>query len=198
MRAKRNRLMMLALVLSISPGLAQAATDEQKSADELRHLKFLEWEAGDWDATIVLSDPAGGEPQQFWGEQTDREGACGLWLITDLRMVAGKDGAEPPPYEGHGVLGYDPDKKKLVGIWIDSSTDWLATAEGSLDAAGKTLTLDVASRDPASGGPMTRQFVTTRLAADHRRLEIFVPLPDGGRLGVATIDYRRRTTERTD
>ena len=37
MRARRTNLMMLALILSITGGLVQATTDEQKPADELRH-----------------------------------------------------------------------------------------------------------------------------------------------------------------
>jgi hypothetical protein len=159
-------------------------TPDTRAADA---RAFLEWEAGTWDCTITLVDPASGTSQRFDGVQTDRLGACGLWLITDLRLVA--DGAPAPPYEGHGVLGWDPHEEKLVGLWVDSKTDWLATAEGGV--SGDVLTLDVQARDPATRAPFVLRYVTTRVDEDRRRLEVLAPTPAGGRVAIARIDSTR-------
>ena len=156
------------------------------------HLSFLEWESGTWDADITLHAPDGQETR-FRGEQTDEIGGCGQWLITDLSMVASPSGEDPPPYQGHGVLGFDPAEQKLVGIWVDSNTNWLAVAEGTVDAKGRQLTLEVEGRNPATGEPMMQEYVTTRLGENSRRLEVFIPTPDGGRFKAATIDYTRRS-----
>ena len=41
---------------------------------------------------------------------------------------------------------------------------------------------------------MIQQYVTTRVDEGTRRLEVFVPTPDGGRMAVATIEYKRRAS----
>ena len=106
-------------------------------------------------------------------------------------MKADDDGAASP-YEGHGVLSFDPKLGKLVGVWVDSKTTWLATAEGSLGDGGRTLTLNVERRHPVTGEVMMQRFVTTRTSDDTRRLEIFFPAPGGDYMRVAKFDYTRR------
>lgn len=185
--------LILAVLLTLSlagPTFAADAVSEDPVA--ARHKAFLEWETGEWDAVITMPHPGGGEPQRYVGEQTDRFSGCGQWLVTELAMVAGKDGEEPPPYEGHGVLGFDPAKQRLTGIWVDSKTDWLAVAEGTVDAEGETLTLEVEGRNPATGEPQTWRFVTTRVGPDRRRLEVLVPVPGSAPLTAAVIEYTRR------
>jgi hypothetical protein len=46
------------------------------------------------------------------------------------------------------TVGYDPQKKKYVGTWVDSVTPYLWTYEGSLDASGRILTLETEGRIP--------------------------------------------------
>ena len=154
------------------------------------HQAFLKWEVGVWDATITM--PADdGTSVTYEGEQVDRLGACGLWLITDLRLT----GEGAPPYEGHGLLGFDPKKGKLVGVWVDPRTTWLAVSEGEVSADGRKLTLEVEGRNPLTGAPIVMEYVTTKVAEDRRRLEVFMPLPDGGRMLAARIDSARRSKE---
>jgi hypothetical protein len=175
---------LFALALS---GLAAAASlQPAREAAEL-HREFLEWEVGVWDATITMFTPDG--ELVFEGEQTDRLGACGAWLITDLAM---KPAEGAPPYEGHGVLGFDPEKKRLVGLWADSRTDWLATAEGEVSPDGKQLMLAVDGRHPVTREPIVQEWITTRLGPDRRRLEVFLPLgQDGELVMISRIVYER-------
>lgn len=187
-----STLSLIALLTLALAGFAFAAEDAAEDPVAAHHKAFLEWEKGEWDAVVTMPNPGGGEPRRYAGEQTDRFSGCGQWLVTELAMVAGEDGEEPPPYEGHGVLGFDPAKQRLTGIWADSRTTWLAVAEGTVDAEGKTLTLDVEGRDPATGEPQTWQFVTTRVGPDRRRLEVLVPVPGSDPLPAAVIEYTRR------
>ena len=190
----RRSLTILALGALLAVAIHAGPTAESDRGPEAaRHMEFLEWEAGEWEAEVrLVADSPQASPKRYRAEQTDRIGGCGLWLITDMRMLPGQDGSEAPPYEGHGVLGFDPAKNRLVGVWIDSKTDWLGVAEGTLDPLGRQLTLEVEGRNPATGEPMPQRFVTTRLGQDRRRLEISVPAPDGDWFQVATIDYTRR------
>ena len=41
--------------------------------------------------------------------------------------------------------------------------------------------------------PRQAEELTTRLGENSRRLEVFIPTPDGGRFKAATIDYTRRS-----
>jgi len=157
------------------------------SDDEARHLDFLQWEVGQWSTDITMYTAPDQPPVQFKGRQVDRMSGCGQWLVTDLSMVAGDDDATAPPYEGHGVLGWDPVKKKLVGIWVDSSRTWLATAEGIVDESGDVLTLRIQDRHPESGKPMVTIFQTTRIDADTRQLDVFIEDPSGERIPVGRI-----------
>jgi hypothetical protein len=172
------------LVLASS---ALAVTGPSDSDVDARHRAFLEWEVGTWDATIALPGPDGGEVL-LSALQTDRLGACGQWLITDLVMT----GEGAPPYEGHGVLGYDPEKERLVGVWVDPQTSWLTVAEGRVSEDGRTLTLAVEGRHPVTRLPREEEWVTTRLADDRRRLEGFVRGEDGERVRFYRIDSVRR------
>ena len=190
-----NHILLSILLSTVLCGvLATAAAFTQPAApsdDEGRHLAFLQWEVGRWSTDITMYTAPDQPPMQFKGRQVDRMSGCGLWLVTDLSMVAGDDGATAPPYEGHGVLGWDPVKEKLVGIWVDSSRTWLATAEGTVDESGDVLTLRIQDRHPESGKPMVTIFQTTRIDADTRQLDVFIEDPSGERIPVGRILSKR-------
>ncbi len=170
--------------LATATALSQPAAP---SSDEARHLDFLQWEVGRWSTDITMYTAPDQPPAQFKGRQVDRMSGCGWWLVTDLSMVAGDDGATAPPYEGHGVLGWDPVKEKLVGVWVDSARTWLATAEGTVDESGDVLTLRIQDRHPQSGEPMVTIFQTTRIDADTRQLDVFIKDASGERIHVGRI-----------
>jgi len=191
----RFRHSILIFVLASLPAgiLLAGSSEEATSPIAILYNDFLGWEAGEWDATISVLKADGSGMDHFVGQQIDRLGACGSWLLTDLTLLASKPGEEVPPYAGHGVLGFDPAKEKLVGLWVDPVTNWLAAAEGTLSADGRTLMLYVDGRHPATGEPMMRLFKTTKKSARHKHLEISIPDGSGGQLTIAEIDYERRS-----
>ena len=200
-RCLRRAIAIAQVLGAISATIALAddlPSNEAARAEEALHRAFLEWEVGTWSATVTLVDLEGGEDTVFPARQTDRLGACGLWLITDLAMEAPAPGVPAPPYEGHGVLGFDPREEGLVGIWVDSKTNWLATASGQVDSDGKRLVLEVDGRHPVTGDPETQRFVTTRVGDDRRRLEINIGTPQGGEVTVAVIEYTRLAESEED
>ena len=155
------------------------------------YLAFLAWEVGTWDATITQVDPNGGPPKVSYAVQTDRLRACGQWLITVLMMVGAEPGAAGS-YEGFGTLGFDPASNKMVGTWVDSLTDFVGVAKGTLNKSGDQLTLRVPSKDPASGAKFTSKWVVKKVNANTRELWIFAPGPDGSNVQIATIRSVRR------
>ncbi len=182
-----ERQLLLMIVGGLLVTAAASARPAALSNDEARHLEFLQWEVGSWSSDITMYTAPDQPPARFRGRQVDRMSGCGLWLVTDLTMVAGDDDTPAPPYEAHGVLGWDPVKEKLVGIWVDSARTWLATAEGTVDESGNVLTLRIQDRHPQSGEPMVTIFQTTRVDADTRQLDVFIEIPSAERIPVAQI-----------
>lgn len=186
-----NHILLSTLLCGLLATAAVFAHSTAPTADEARHLDFIQWEVGSWSADISIYTAPDMPPMKFKGHQIDRMSGCGQWLVTDLTMVAGDDGTPPPPYEGHGVLGWDPVKEKLVGIWVDSSKNWLATAEGTVDTSGNVLTLRIQDRHPESGEPMVTIYKTTRVDADTRQLDVLIENPSGEPIPVAMILSKR-------
>ncbi len=182
-----HHILLTTLICGVVVTAAALTRPAAQSSDEARHLDFLQWEVGRWSTDITMYTAPDQPPAQFKGRQVDRMSGCGLWLVTDLSMVAGDDGATAPPYEGHGVLGWDPIKEELVGVWVDSSRTWLATAEGTVDESGDVLTLRIQDRHPQSGEPMVTIFQTTRVDAVTRQLDVFIEDPSGERIPVGRI-----------
>ena len=157
-------------------------------ADLTPEQEFLQWEQGTWDATIRIYQP-GQPPQEMEGVQKDVLGCCNGWLITNLEMAD----SQASPYEGHGVLGFDPVRKKMVGVWVDSKQNWLGIAEGSVNKDASELILKVESRNPLNGQPMPTRWVVRRVGKDERHLDIHYPRPDGGEFVAVSIHSVRRS-----
>ena len=80
----RRTLSFVVAVFLLAWTVGVAGPEEEPSPDAQRHLDFLDWETGVWDASIRMDSMDGGEWQSFSGEQTDRMGACGAWLVSNM------------------------------------------------------------------------------------------------------------------
>jgi Protein of unknown function (DUF1579) len=138
---KRTALLVL-LVATPFASAALAARARQESPKTAEHA-LLEGMAGTWNAEVQ----AGEEIEK--GTHVSRLGLGGLWLTSDF------DGTlMGAPFQGHEILGWDPEKKKYVGCWVDSMTSALTLTEGTWDAAKKTLTMESLAPDPMTGEKM--------------------------------------------
>jgi hypothetical protein len=61
----------------------------------------------------------------------------GFWVISD--MTGDMGGVNMTAVQ---TIGYDSEKKKYVGTWVDSMMNHLWRYEGEVDSTGKTLTLE--------------------------------------------------------
>jgi hypothetical protein len=141
--------------------------------------KVLTKDVGIWDAEITIRMP-GAPPQQSHGVSKNRLICDGLWLVMDFKN-------ETTGFEGHGVFGYDLQKKKYVGTWVDPMRSFLAPMEGTWDAATKTMTFVV-------DHPPMKWRETTQTVDDATLLyRIFMAPPGQPEAEVMTVTYRRRT-----
>lgn len=133
-------LLMIAALLAA--GLVRVDAQDQpplpKPAKEHEWLKALD---GEWSTDAeAMTEP--GKTVKVKGQASGRS-LGGFWNILENRgefMGA--------PFTGIMTLGYDAEKKKYVGSWVDSMSPVQWKYEGTVDASGKILTLDSEGMSP--------------------------------------------------
>lgn len=181
MRAMRKTAIagfMAALLVLPTVLAAQAPTKEHEWLHQL---------AGQWDADLEIFAEPGKPPMKLKStEDTRRIG--GYWILSEGEVTG-----SPMPFKRALTLGYDPQKKKYVATWMDSNSPNLGIYEGSLDEAGKTLTLEGDMPSPFAPGATVRMRQVIEIKSPDRKvLTTSVQGPDGNWLTLVTLDARRK------
>ena len=112
--------------------------------------EWLKQLAGEWQYEGECTMAPGQPPVKTTGTETGRP-LGGFWVMTENKgEVMGMT------MTGIMTLGYDPEKKKYVGTWIDSMSNHLWRYEGELDPSGKKLTLNTEGPAMDQPGKMAR------------------------------------------
>jgi len=150
--------------------VSTAAAQQPGPGPEHEVLKQLE---GTWDATMEGdSKPSGVSKFKV------RLG--GNWVVNDY-----EGSFEGGTFEGHGLNGYDPMKKKYVMIWTDSMSPNALVMEGDYDKDKKTLTLTGEGAGPE--GQMKFKSVTEFKDKNTMLFKMY-----GGDTVVVSIVYKRK------
>jgi len=160
---------------------AQQAPDMPKPGPEHEMLKKA---VGVWDAVVEMTGPDGAKTTS---KGTETVSMIGFWQVGQFKSeMMGQ------PFEGLGLVTYDPTKKKYVGTWIDSMTPGRATVESEYDAAKGTMTGTM--EGPDMSGKTVRMRETTEWKPDGARVfTMYGPKgADGREPVVMTITYKRR------
>jgi len=89
---------------------------------------------GEWEFKSKCSMP-GQETMEGQGTESSRFAFGGFWLeIEEKGMMKNKD------WSGKGLMGFDPQKKKYCGVWVDSWSPFIGKFEGEADSSGKVFT----------------------------------------------------------
>ena len=138
------------VLMFLSALAVRAAQDQpQVAAPELpkpqKEHEWLKQLAGEWQYDGECTMAPGQPPIKMTGTETIRS-LGGFWVMNENKaQVMGTT------MTGIMTLGYDPQKKKYVGTWVDSMGSHLWRYEGEVDASGKLLTLN--SEGPAMDQP---------------------------------------------
>ena len=176
---------LLPLVLAASLIVGSFSLSSRTSAQEFpqpgpEHALLKEFE-GDWNA--VSKVPDGHESK---GEMTYKMELGGLWLTSHFKSDFG--GLK---FEGRGMDGYDPSKKKFVGVWFDSMSTTPMTFEGETDKDKKTTVMLGEGKGP-DGKAMKFKSVTKVTDKDHHTFTMSTVGPDGKENLMMTIEYTRK------
>jgi hypothetical protein len=157
-------------------------------AEPQKEHQWLQKFVGEWTAEGEAPMEPGKPPTKWKSAETVRS-IGGLWVVCEGRgEMPGGGGASTTIM----TLGYDPQKKRYAGTWVGSMMTHLWVYEGSVDAAGKVLTLDTVGPSFSGDGTMTKyQDVMTFKSDDHRVLTARVLGADGKWTEMMTVDYRR-------
>ncbi len=165
---------------------------QQQSMPETGPLKEHQWLdkfVGEWTFEGEMSMGPEKPLEKFTGSESVRS-IGGRWIMSEAH------GAEAP---GGGAatmvltIGYDPQKKRYVGTWIDSMMSYLWVYEGSVDPAGKIITLSADGPDMSKPGKVAKyKDVTEFETPDHRVLTSHVLRDDGTWHRLMTAHYHRK------
>jgi hypothetical protein len=96
------------------------------------------------------------------------------------------------PFKGHGMTGYDPAKKKYVGVWADSATNALMLSEGTYDAKTKTFLYTGEDTEPYTGKKMKARDTLKLVSADEHVMEMYREPADGKEFKMMEIRFTRK------
>ncbi len=147
---------------------------------------WLEQFVGEWRSEMEMPGAPGQPPQKLEGTERTRS-LAGLWIVSEIR-------GETPAGEMEAVLtlGWDPERKRYVGTWIDSMFNHMWVYEGTLDASGRILTLEAQGPSFSGDGTLaTYRDVVEFESPDAKVLRSSMLGSDGQWTEYMTARYRR-------
>jgi hypothetical protein len=162
--------------------------EEIMQAEPQAQHRWLQKLVGEW-AYEHEAAMAPGEPvQKFTGTETVRS-IGGLWTVGEGRGEMPGGGTATTIM----TLGYDPAKDRFVGTFVGSMMTHLWLYEGTLDGAGRALTLETEGPNFGPGGGTARyKDVIEFHSDDHRTLTSYMRQADGSWTTFMSAHYRRK------
>lgn len=184
----KKGLMFAACAAMLAGGLVWAAVRLQEEPTKPgKEHEFLKNFEGSWTTVGKFIMGPGTDPVESKGTCTAKVGCNGLWLIMDYQGEMMQQ-----PFTGHGVMGYDVDKKKFVSCWADSMSTRLDLAEGMLDEKAKTITLKSTWPDPVAKKDVEWTSVYMVKDKDTWTLQFFMPGEGGKAMETGSIEFKRK------
>jgi hypothetical protein len=140
---------------------------------------------GEWNAAVTMAGAPGQPASTEKGTEIAHSTCNGRWIWSHFsgQMMGA-------PFEGHGIVGYDPNEKKYVSVWIDSMNPCASKALGTYDEATKSFTFTGNCTD-CTGQPMTMHEVLTVKDPSTRLLKMEFKTAD--KTEKMQIEYTRKT-----
>ena len=156
--------LMLAISIVLGATLSGFAEDKTMPVE----LEVLKSYVGVWDAEIEVWSAGPDSPStKFKGVETNRPYG-NHWIASDFDSEhIGQT------IKVHSIVGFDVDKKQLVGTVIDDGP-YAASMTGEYDPKSKTIAWMTHVKAP-DGKPIVQKTVVTEKTADERQLVLSVP-----------------------
>ena len=168
-------------------GACVAQDGAPKAPEPVKEHEWLGRLVGEWESSFEATTGPGQEPMR--GKGSERVRKIGrFWVVAE-----GKADVMGMPMESLLTLGYDAGRKRYVATWVDSMQNHMWKYEGTVDEAGKVLTLETEGPNPMLGGKVTRFRETMELKGkDERVFTSSMMGPDGKWVRFMTVNYKRK------
>jgi hypothetical protein len=180
--------LVIALLLVATVLRAEEPSKMPQMPSPVKEHEWLKQFVGEWDSEVEITMEPGKPPQKGKGSERSRM-LGGFWLVAE-----GKGEMEGmPAMTSRLTLGYDPEKGKYVGTWVDSMNSYLWVYEGTVDATGKILTLETEGPCPMKPGLVRFKEVIEFKSADHRVFTSSMQEDDRKWVQMVSAQYRRKS-----
>jgi hypothetical protein len=139
---------------------------------------YLKKMAGTWDCTMKMMGQEGKAVANY-------KMLGDFWLIGDFEGDAGG-----MKFKGHDFMGYDPQKKKYIGTWVDSLSPNAMPMESTYDSSKKVMT--AVGEGINMEGKKAKFKTTSEWKSNDEMLFTMYEEKDGKMEQSFTIDYKRR------
>lgn len=141
----------LACLLSVVLSQLTAAQEPPEMPEPTKQHQWLKKFVGRWEVTGkgVMGE---GQPEMETTATIRSQMVGGFWVVNTMNGEA-----SGTKFRGIQTLGYDAEKKKYVGTWIDSMNGHMWKYEGTVDESGQKLVLDTTGPDMMEPGK-TRKY----------------------------------------
>jgi hypothetical protein len=148
--------------------------------------QWLDQFLGEWTSECEWQMGPDQPPSKNQGTEVARS-LAGLWMISEgeSKMAEGESG------QTIMTLGFDPERDRFVGTFVCSMMPQIWHYEGSLDAAGKVLTLDTKGLNFNQTALAKYQDIIEFVSADHRIMTSQILGEDGQWTKFMTAHYHR-------
>lgn len=142
----KMRITSIVCCVGLAASAVWALQDMPKPAAPAKEHAFLKQFVGEWTSEWEMIAGPDQPPMKAKGTASGRM-IGDFWAVTDVK-------ADWPTGQMSAVLtvGYNPDKKKFVGSWVDSMLNHMWIYEGDVDSAGKLFTLNADGPDMTQPG----------------------------------------------
>ncbi len=166
---------------------AASSVRAQETPVPTEQHKWLDQLVGEWETSSEATFAPGMPPLKCEGKETVRK-LGGFFTVSE--HVGNFTGTE---FTGVMTLGYDAEQKKYIGTWVDSMTNHMWHYVGTMDDAGKVLTLEAEGPNPLAAGKKTKfRDVIEIKSKDHKVMTSSMLGEDGKWVEFMTANYKRK------
>lgn len=154
-------------------------------------IDLLKKDVGEWTVEIKSWSDPNADPMVTKGKETTRMFG-GYWIVSNFDgNMMGMD------FKGHGTYGYDINKKKYVGTWIDSLGPFMMQTAGDYNKETKTLTM--AGDSPGPDGTTMFTYTMSSVYKDDGRVMTMHMQPKGSgddqKMKLFVMTYKKAETK---
>ena len=165
----------------------RAQQDMPPMPEPTKEHQWLNQLAGEWETEAEIFMEPGKPPMKVKGAESSKM-VGGFWYVGNVKSTVMEH-----PMSAVLTLGYDPEKKRYVGTWVDSMMPHLWTYVGKVDATGKMLTLEAEGPCPGMPGKISKFKETIEIKdKDNRLFTSNMQMDDGSWMKIMNVTYRRK------